>query len=95
MESTTGSRWVSLGWKLLILIPLAVAVALALISSRQTSLHADIAMRVIANIFLEVSMIALGVFWIVVKKLTGLGILILIVASAVLGFGLHVVLRML
>jgi hypothetical protein len=34
------------------------------------------------------------VHWIVVKKLTGLGILILIVSSMV-GFGLHVLLRML
>jgi len=35
------------------------------------------------------------VHWIVVKKRTGLGILALIVASTVLGFGLHVLLRVL
>jgi hypothetical protein len=35
------------------------------------------------------------VHWIVVKKRTGLGILALIVASAVLGFSLHVLLRVL
>jgi len=35
------------------------------------------------------------VYWIAVKKLTGSGILILIVSSTVMGFGLHVLLRML
>ncbi len=93
MENTTGSRSISLGWKLLILIPLAVAVVLAVISSTQTDLHAEIELRIIGNIFLEVSFIALGVYWIVVSKRTGLGILTLIVGSAVLGFGLHSLLR--
>jgi hypothetical protein len=95
MESTTGSRSVSLGWKLLILIPLAVAVVLAVISSRQTDLHAGIELRIVGNIFLEVALIALGVYWIVVSKLTGLGILTLIVASTVIGFGLDTLLRVL
>lgn len=95
MESTTGSRSATLGWKLLILIPLAVAVALAVISSTHTDLHAGIELPIIGNIFLEVSFIAQGVYWIVVSKRTGLGILTLIVASTVLGFGLHTLLRVL
>jgi hypothetical protein len=90
---TTASRWTSLSWKLLILVPLAAALALGLISSRQTGPHAENAIRVVANIFLCVALVAQGVHWIVVKKWTGLGILVLIFASAVLGFGLHVLLR--
>jgi hypothetical protein len=35
------------------------------------------------------------VYWIAVKKLTGSGILILIVSSTVVEFGLHVLLRVL
>lgn len=93
MNSTTQSPWSLLGWKLLILMPLALAVALALIGSRQTGLHAEVKLNTIAGICGDIAMIALGVHWIVVKKLTGLGILTLIVSSTVLGFGLHVLLR--
>lgn len=95
MESTTVSRSVSLGWKLLLLIPLAGAVVLAVIGSRQTGLHAQVELNTIGGICGNVALIALGVHWIVVKKLTGLGILMLIVASTVLGFGLHTLLRVL
>ena len=94
MEGTMGSRSVSLPWKLLILFPLAVAVVLAVIGSRQTDLHAEVELNTIAGICGNVALIALGVHWIVVKKLTGLGIFMLIVASTVLGFGMHVLLRM-
>jgi hypothetical protein len=40
-------------------------------------------------------LMTVGVYWIVVKKLTGLGILMLIISSMVVGFGLHNLLRML
>ena len=54
MESTTGSRSASLGWKLLILIPLVVAVVLLLISSGQTDQHAGNKLSIIANLFVPV-----------------------------------------
>ncbi len=94
MENTTNSPKVSLGWKLLILVPLAAGVMLGVISARQTGAHAEIQLLTIANLCINVALIALGVHWIVVKKLTGLGILMLIVSSMVVGFGLHVLLRM-
>jgi hypothetical protein len=94
MESTTGSRSVSLGWKLLIFLPLAAALVLLLMSSRQTDLREGIELQSLGSIFVQVSLIAVGVFWIVERKLMGIGILVLIVASAVLGFGLHTLLRM-
>jgi hypothetical protein len=94
MESTTGSRSVSLGWRLLILLPLAAGVALGVISAKQTGGHAEIELLTVANLCVNGALIALGVYWIVVKKLTGLGILMLIVSSTVVGFGLHTLLRM-
>ena len=94
MESTTSSRPVTLGWRLLILLPLAAGVVLGVLSAKQTTGHAEIELLTIANLCANVALIALGAYWIVVKKLTGLGILMLIVSSTVVGFGLHVLLRM-
>jgi hypothetical protein len=85
----------SLGWRLLVLLPLAAGVVLGVISAKQTAGHAEIELLTIANLCVNVALIALGVYWIAVKKLTGSGILILIVSSTVVGFGLHVLLRML
>jgi hypothetical protein len=93
MEATTGSRSVSLGWKLLVLLPLAAGVVLGAISAKQTAAHAEIQLLTIAGMCVNVALIALGVYWIVVKKLTGLGIFMLIVSSTVVGFGLHTLLR--
>ena len=94
MESTTSSRSVSLGWKLLVLLPLAAGVVLGVISAKQTAGHAEIETLTIANLCVNAALVALGVYWIVVKKLIGLGILMLIVSSTVVGFGLHTLLRM-
>jgi hypothetical protein len=73
MESTTGSRSVSLGWRLLALLPLAAGVVLGVISPKQTGRLAEIELLTVANLCVNVALIALGVYWIVVKKLTGLG----------------------
>lgn len=77
-----------------ILVPLAAGVVLGVISAGQTGAHAEIQLLTIANLCMNIALIALGVHWIVVKKLTGLGILMLIISSMVVGFGLHVLLRM-
>jgi hypothetical protein len=95
MESTTASRSGSLGWKLVFFVPLAVALVLLLIWSMQTNLHPGIKLPIIGNILVAVSLIAQGVYWILVRKWTGWGIVALIVASTVLGFGLHTLLRVL
>jgi ABC-type uncharacterized transport system permease subunit len=95
MESTPSSRPVSLGWKLLVLLLLAAGVVLGMISARQTNTHAEIELLNIANLCSNVALMAVGVYWIVVKKLTGLGILLLIISSMAVGFGLHNLLRML
>jgi len=93
MESTTGSQSASLGWKLLVLLPLGAGVVLGVMSATKTGLPAEIKLLTIAGICVNVALIAIGVHWIVVKKLTGLGILMLIVSSTVVGFGLHTLLR--
>jgi hypothetical protein len=92
MESTAESRW-PLAWKLSFFVPVAVALVLMLISRTQTNLHRQIELTVIGNIFGVISLIAQAVYWIVVKKWTGWGIAMLIFMSAVLGFGLHTLLR--
>jgi hypothetical protein len=65
MESTTGSLSVSLGWRLLVLLHLGM------ISAKQTAGHAEIELLTIRNLCVNVALIALGVYWIAVKKLTG------------------------
>lgn len=71
MESTTGSLSVSLGWRLLVLLHLAAGVVLGMISAKQTAGHAEIELLTIRNLCVNVALIALGVYWIAVKKLTG------------------------
>ncbi len=80
--------------RLLVLLPLAAGVVLGVLSAKQSGGHAEIELLTIANLCVNVALIALGVYWIAVKKLTGLGILMLIVSSTLVGFGLHVLLRM-
>jgi len=93
MESTTRSRSASLGWKLAIFIPLAAALVLQLISARQADLRAGVRLSIIGNILLALSLIAQSAF--LLRKSTTWGIVMLIFASAVLGFGLHALLRVL
>jgi hypothetical protein len=74
-----------------IFVPLALAVVLQLISARQADLHAGVKLSIIGNVFLSVSLIAQSLF--LMRKSTRWGIVMLIFATAVLGFGLHVLLR--
>ena len=78
----------------MVLVPLAAGVVLGVISARQNGGHAEIELLTVANLCVNGALIALGVHWIVAKKLTGLGILMVIVSSTVVGFGLHTLLRM-
>lgn len=93
MNGTSESRW-PLGWKLSFFVPLAVALTLMVISRTQTSLHRQIQLTIIGNIFGVLSLIAQAVYWIVVRKWTAWGIAMLLFVSAVLGFGLHTLLRL-
>jgi hypothetical protein len=91
MENSIGSRSASLAWKLALLLPLAPAVVLQLISQRQTDLRAGVKISMIGNIFLCVSMITQSLY--LMRKSTRWGTILLIFSSAVLGFGLHALLR--
>lgn len=91
MESMTGSRSASLGWKLVFFVPLALAIGLQFLSARQVDLHAGVKLSIIGNIFLSISLIAQSVF--LLRKSTRWGIVMLIFASGVLAFGLHVLMR--
>lgn len=92
MENTTGSRPVSLWWKLVFFVPLAVAVTLQVLSQRQTDLHTGIKLSIIGNTFTSVSLIAYSVYLVRQSK-EWWRIAMLIFTSAVLGFGLYVLLR--
>jgi hypothetical protein len=81
-----------LGWKIALLLPISLAVALAVISSRQTDIHAGVRLSMIGNVFLSTSLIAYSVY-LVRKSTEWWTIAMLIFSSAVLGFGLHVLLR--
>jgi len=74
-------------------VPLAMALILTLLSRTQTDLHRQIELTIIGDIFVVISLIAQSVYWIVVRKWTGWGIAMFIFVSAVLGFGLHTLLR--
>ena len=50
-------------------------------------------LTIIGDIFVVISLIAQSVYWIVVRRWTGWGIAMHIFVSAVLGFGLHTLLR--
>ncbi|HET6932975.1 MAG TPA: hypothetical protein VFI45_21805 [Candidatus Acidoferrum sp.] len=91
MENTTESASTSLAWKLALLLPLAAAVVLLLVSYRQTDLRLGVKLSMIGNIFLSVSMLAQSLY--LMRKSTRWGIILLIFSSAVLGFGLHALLR--
>lgn len=91
MQDTTGSLWVSLGWKLAFFVPLAVAVVLQLLSVRQPDIHAGAKLSIVGNIFLCFSLIPQSLY--LMRKSTAWGIVMLIFTSAVLGFGLHALLR--
>ncbi|HET7205622.1 MAG TPA: hypothetical protein VFI95_03490 [Terriglobales bacterium] len=81
----------SLGWKLTIFVPLAAAIALQWLSQRQADIRASVRWSVAAGIFLSVSLIAQSVH--LLRTARTWGIVLLIVSSAVLGFGVHVLLR--
>jgi hypothetical protein len=78
---------------LLVFVPLAVALFLMLIGSRQSDPHWSSVLVSLGGLFTNISIIGQGVFLIVVKKRTGMGITTLILGATVLGFGLHVLLR--
>ncbi|HYX69555.1 MAG TPA: hypothetical protein VE825_10510 [Terriglobales bacterium] len=95
MESAIKREAVPLGWKLAMLTPLAVALTLLLLSRRQHELHTEILLSTLGNMLTMVSMMLMSIYWIVEKKLVGWGVVMLIFASAVLGFGVHTLLRVL
>ncbi len=81
----------STGWKLALLVPLVVALALQLISHRVADVRAGARLSIAGNMFAAISLVAQSLF--LVKRTTPWGILLLIISVGVLGFGLHVLVR--
>jgi len=93
MENTAASRPASLACRLALLLPLVPAILLQLLAYRQANLNAEVRLSTIGTIFLSVSLIAQSLY--VMKTSSKWGIVLLILTSATLGFGLHTLLRVL
>ena len=81
------------GLKVLVMVPMVSAVALAVMGSIQSDLHRGSVLSILAGLSMNVGIIAQGMVLIVVKKRTGLGITMLLAGAVVLGSGLYVLLR--
>ena len=82
-----------LGWRLALLIPMAVAFALLLIARRQTDLQVEVRLTTLGNLSVSAGITMQGLYWILTKKSLAIGIMALMVGSIVFGFGLHTLLR--
>lgn len=94
MENTSTQR-PSLPWKLALLSPMAVALALLVASSRQSDLHNEIRLTTIGNLMVAVGIAMQGVYWLVARKSLAVGITALVVGSVLFGFGVNTLLRVL
>ena len=92
MQGNTKAR-VSVPWKVAVFAPLAAALAVLILASRQSELHHEIGLATIGNLLVALGIATQGVYWIVVRKSNGLGITALIIGSVLFGFGLHTLLR--
>lgn len=93
METTAPTQRASLAWKLALLLPLVPAVLLQVIAHGQADIHTQVKLSTIGSLFLSVSLILQSLF--LMRTSTKWGIAMLIFTSAVLGFGLHTLLRVL
>lgn len=92
MEPTASTR-ASLGWKLALLLPMAVALGLLLMARQQTDLHAENRLTILGNLSVSAGITLQGLYWILARKSLAVGIPALMVGCIVLGFGLHTLLR--
>jgi len=94
MENTSTAR-ASLPWKLALLGPMAVALALLVTASRQSNVHDEMRLSTVGNLMVAVGIALQGVYWLVSRKSPAFGITILVIGSVLFGFGLHTLLRVL
>ena len=94
MENTSTAR-ASLPWKLALLSPMAVAVALAVAAMRQTNVQDEVRLTTLANLMVAAGIALQGVYWLVARKSLAIGISALVIGSVLFGFGLHTLLRVL
>lgn len=91
MQIASKSAPVSVSWKLTILAPLAVALALELFSHRASDVRAGVQLSIAGNMCLAFSLVAQSLF--LMKRTTTWGILLLIMSVVLMGFGLHVLVK--
>jgi hypothetical protein len=82
-----------MSWRLLVFVPMTVALVLAVMGSRETDMHRGSELLTLANLFVSLGIVTQGSYLVAAKKQTGLGFTIVIVGALVLGFGLYVFLR--
>ena len=93
MEHTSARA--TLPWKIALLGPMAAALALLWMSSRQTNLQDEIRLMTIGNLLVAMGIAMQGVYWLKERKSLVIGVTALVTGSVVFGFGLHTLLRIL
>ena len=94
MENTNRVR-ARLPWTLALLSPMAVALALMVIGSRQPDLHDKVRLTTLANLLVAVGIALQGLYWLLARKSLAVGISALVTGSVLFGFGLNTLLRVL
>jgi len=92
MEGTTNSLSVPWPWRVAFFIPLTTDIVLQFISHRATDVHTSVRISMIGNTCLFVSLIAIASYW-VRQSREWWRIVMLILTSAGLGFGLAALLH--
>ena len=92
MQVNTTTR-VSVPWKLVLFTPMAAAFAVLVLASRQAELHHEIGLATIGNLLVALGIAMQGVYWIIVRKSNGIGIMAVVIGSLLFGFALHTLLR--
>ena len=94
MEPTSAAR-APLPWKIALLSPMAIALAVLLTASRQTNLHDEIRLMTIGNLLVAVGIAMQGLYWLMARKSLATGVTAILTGSVLFWFGLHTLLRIL
>lgn len=86
---------VALRWKVALLSPMAVALVTLVAASRQSQLQDEIRLTTLGNLFVAGGIAAQGLYYLLARKSLAMGVTALMVGSALFGFGLHTLLRVL
>ncbi len=91
MEATP--QRLSPAWKVAILLPVLAGGVLLLLAARESDLHRKIALTTLGNMGTMLTLMSISIYWIRARISVAWGIVLLILASAIVGFGINTLLR--